>query len=646
MVIEDGEAEGLLSELAHAHAPHPGSDAAPVTPVLRTPTLRHVQQLGGLDDFEVWVLLLAVAAEVDARYGRVFAYLNDQAGLNRPTVGLAQAMFGGGLEALRSFLRDAPLVTYDLVHVDREGPLASAALSVPGELWPRLAELVPLSEGPFPSLAASPATLEKLVLPDGLRTRAGCVARWFADRGRPLLVLSGDKGSGRDALAVAIVGRTRSRALAISAEELVKPGGLARVRREALLTDASLIVRIELREELSQGLIDALGNLVEPVVVVCPGKLSEGLFQGSGRPTARLEVPPLDHEARVHTLQQLLADVAHDAALDANELAARFRFGPAQWQASVRLGLEQAQLRGGAEAPLTARELGHAARALCDVQLGALAERLPHSYTWEDLVVSKKTERELRLLRAFGRHAARARMRLGAAARLTATRGVACLFHGPPGTGKTLAAQVLARELDLDLYRIDLSQVVNKYIGESEKNLGRVFDAAEAGNIALLFDEADALFGKRTEVSDAHDRHANLQTSYLLQRMESHPGLTFLATNFRQNMDEAFMRRLQIIAEFPAPEAADRRRLWQRLLPPQELCHHDIDVELLARNFVLSGGHIRNAVLVADALAADDDGPIGMKHLCLAVHRELTKSGRLVDPSAFGAFRELVFASE
>jgi SpoVK/Ycf46/Vps4 family AAA+-type ATPase len=211
-----------------------------------------------------------------------------------------------------------------------------------------------------------------------------------------------------------------------------------------------------------------------------------------------------------------------------------------------------------------------------------------------------------------------------------ASRGLNLLFAGPPGTGKTMAASVLANSVGVDLYAIDLSATVSKYIGETEKQLERIFAEAQAGQAMLLFDEADALFGKRTSVRDAHDRYANLETSYLLQKLEDHDGTVILATNLRKNMDDAFVRRLHATIDFPLPGPAERLRIWQRCWPPRAPRHPDIDLETLARTVEVSGGNIRNIVLAGAFLAAADGGMIRMGHLVEATRAEYRKLGKLL----------------
>jgi SpoVK/Ycf46/Vps4 family AAA+-type ATPase len=219
----------------------------------------------------------------------------------------------------------------------------------------------------------------------------------------------------------------------------------------------------------------------------------------------------------------------------------------------------------------------------------------------------------------------------GVGRKLASSEGVTMLFSGEPGTGKTMAAEVMAAELGLDLYKIDLSTVVSKYIGETEKNLEKIFGEAQSSNSILFFDEADAIFGKRSEVKDAHDRYANLEISYLLQRMEMYDGVTILATNLRANLDEAFTRRLQFAVDFAFPDEEYRLRIWRTLMPEDVPREPDLDLALLARRFRLAGGNIRNILVGAAYLAAADGRRLGMRHLLHGTRRELQKMGRLVN---------------
>ena len=263
-------------------------------------------------------------------------------------------------------------------------------------------------------------------------------------------------------------------------------------------------------------------------------------------------------------------------------------------------------------------------------------------YSFDDLVLPERQRDLLRSISAYLRHRDRVLSEWGYERTVARTQGLKVLFAGESGTGKTMAAQVLAAELGLDLFRVDLATVVSKYIGETEKNLERIFTAADGSNAILFFDEADALFGKRSEVSDSHDRYANIEVAYLLQRMELYPGAAILATNFKRNIDDAFIRRLDFVVDFPFPEAEDRKKIWRLVLPLAAPVADDIDLDFLATQFKLSGGAIRNCSLAAAFRAADENGEISMGHLVRAVAQEYGKQGRLTLEADFERFHGIV----
>jgi SpoVK/Ycf46/Vps4 family AAA+-type ATPase len=265
---------------------------------------------------------------------------------------------------------------------------------------------------------------------------------------------------------------------------------------------------------------------------------------------------------------------------------------------------------------------------------------------WEHLVLPEGALVQLEELTSRARHRDRVLDAWGMGATSSKGRGITALFAGESGTGKTMSAEVVARDLGLDLYVIDLSTVVDKYIGETEKNLDRIFSEADRVNGVLLFDEADAIFGKRSEVKDSHDRYANVEVAYLLQRMELFDGLAILTTNLRANVDEAFTRRLDAIIDFPVPEEEDRYRLWERNLRPELPRTDDIDLDFLARSFKLSGGNIRNIVVAAAYLAAAEDRPVGMADLIRGTEREYRKLGRLCLKAEFGHWYPLILGRD
>jgi SpoVK/Ycf46/Vps4 family AAA+-type ATPase len=289
--------------------------------------------------------------------------------------------------------------------------------------------------------------------------------------------------------------------------------------------------------------------------------------------------------------------------------------------------------------PATDGDLEAAIRRLASGPLERLARHIRPRRTWDDLILASDRLEQLRELTARYRHRDTVYGEWGFPS--YPSSGLVALFSGQSGTGKTLAAEIIAHDLGLDLYKLDLSSVVSKYIGETEKNLERIFNAAAAGNLVLFFDEADSLFGKRSEVSDARDRYANIEVSYLLQRLESYDGLVVLATNFQKNIDEAFLRRIHVGIEFPLPELPEREAIWRHSFPPSAPLG-DIDWEFLARQFKIAGGNIKGAALHAAFLAAEAGEPIAMAHVMFALKREFQKLGRLRTAADFGPYADLV----
>jgi hypothetical protein len=349
-----------------------------------------------------------------------------------------------------------------------------------------------------------------------------------------------------------------------------------------------------------------------------------------------IEMPPLDYAQRIEIWRRALGTRAEALAPAIAEASRRFRY---------EAGTIEQIADGLCATPgaISASALTASCRAASRIELGDMAQRVtPRFDSAKELFLPApqrmQFEEVLRAMRAL----TEVHYRWGTA-RVWNEAGISVLFAGAPGTGKTMAAEVLASELDLPMYRIDLSQVVNKYIGETEKNLKRIFDAADVSDALLLFDEADAIFGKRMEARDAHDRYANLEISYLLDRMERFKGLAVLATNRKKDLDEAFLRRLRYIIEFPLPGAGERLQIWEQSLP-HDVDTSDLDLRFLADAFPLAGGHIRSIVFNACLQSAgrSDRPALRMEEVLVAVKRELDKTGRAVGLEAFGAHAPLI----
>lgn len=345
-----------------------------------------------------------------------------------------------------------------------------------------------------------------------------------------------------------------------------------------------------------------------------------------------LELPIPDYAQRRELLTSMTAHLEAEESIDVVALAGRYRLTGEQMEGMLSTALDRARQGGRG---LRNADLFAAARDHSSPRLASLARKLALRYEWDDLILPDDQIERLRELVGMVQGRAQVLDEWGLLRKLAPSYGVTALFAGSPGTGKTMAAEVIAKALDLDVFKIDLSGMVSKYIGETEKNLEKVFHEAENTSAILFFDEADAIFGKRSEVKDAQDRYANIETSYLLQRMEAYDGVTILSTNLRANLDEAFTRRMNTIVDFPFPDEEERLRIWQTLYPKQVPSAPDIDLPLLARRFRIAGGSIRNILVAAAYFASVDGGVLAMRHLMHGTRRELQKLGRLMEESDF-----------
>lgn len=662
LVIEDGEAEGLVADLGSElrETERPTEEARP-SPARGGPNvrdeiaeratlgegqgaflpLRHAARAFDLGPDEYDTLLLALAVEIDPRFGRLVAYLNDHVGRPRPTLGLALAIRSGGegraLSPIELCAR--PIVRDGLLQLEGDGPLPAMAVRIPRDILPRLAgETTDRAEGGIARVFPPElGLLKRLVLSDDLRDQLAACGKAARDgRALPPLVLHGAEGSGRGAAARAIASEAGCALVEIDLATEGLADRLLAARREARWHRAALLLRASHpATPFDWGAVwAAIEDAERLLFLAIPTDLVDEVSSAAHRGPAFLEIPAPAPGERATLWKALLPPGITVPDSELADLAERFRYNPGRAARAVRRAVaEQALVPEGKRQGLGVPALEKACRDLGSSSMGPLAQKLPLPYRPEDLVVPPHVETELRLAVAWVRHQHQVLEEWGFSRRVPLGHGLTALFTGPPGTGKTMAAQILAWELRLDLHRVDLSQVMSKYIGDTEKNLARLFDA----HGFLFFDEADALFGKRSEVKDAHDRYANLEIGYLLQRMESYDGVTVLATNRMRDMDEAFIRRFHVIVEFPMPSEADRLRIWQGMFPDRAARAGDLDLSSLARAFEMSGGEIKNSVLAAAYMAAAEKEPIGMSQLKRAIRRELVKSGKVVDEGAFAA---------
>ncbi len=715
----------------------------------------------GLSELDLDLLLVAMAPDLDARFERLYGYLNDDLTRRRPTVGLALELCGlsgtaparfrlapgaplieGGLvqvteperpplsrvlvvpdrvtghllgsaqpdarlagvlgearedptaqEADVHFAAAAATTGVGLVHLrsrggDAEG-LAAAALHAAGlrplaldavALARRPAEVPELARavarearltgagvvlGPLEALPAEPAervrTLRALCaalrgLPLFTHGTGGWAPEWAADTPVVLTVPAPsperqaarwrhalERAAGDGSATGGVAGFTRT------AGDDPTPGHLARTAGDGSAdgrlprTDGDSSTTG--RPARAAGIGSATGDAGAFARAVGEGVAvgDAGALAGGGEDAAAREVNVLAGvggkgvtAGGAGALARAVGDGV--ATGDAEELAlavAAHRLDAGQLRRAADVAVRTAVLAGR---PVRPDDVRAAVRAQNGAGLDRLARRVEPGVGWDDLVLPPTTHRRLRELALRARHREQVLGQWGMRPGGGRGRGVIALFAGESGTGKTMSAEVVAADLGMDLYVVDLSTVVDKYIGETEKNLERIFTEASAVNAVLLFDEADAIFGKRSEVKDAHDRHANIESAYLLQRMESFDGIAVLTTNLRANLDEAFTRRLDVVADFPVPDAGHRLALWDRCLGDLLPRADDLDLAFCADRFELAGGSIRACAVTAAYLAAESGGPLTMRQVVTAVAQEYRKLGRLVLEGEFGPY--------
>ena len=602
--------------------------------------LRALARAFGLEPIDVELLLIALAPDLDPRFERLYGYLHDDVSRRRASVGLAielcrpaAAWDSGRIRARLGPM--APLLAGRLLLIeDPDRPSLTRPLRVPDRVTAHL--LGDDSPDPVVEALLTPSVAVEVDEVDVIARGLGSGLGLVYVRERP--------GASGQSLGLTALARLGRQAIGLDLGRMAAGDDPALIAvaasREARLRGAGLVVGpVEPLVERGATAVRAFAELPGPVILV----------GGRDWDPAWSREPPLIVDAPVPALQ-----TRHDMWVTSLNGDQPEGFDPAAATIAFRLTPEQIDRAAqaarhaamAADRTMTITDVAAGARAQNAAGLERLARRIEPSVGWEDLVLPGVVEAQLRELTARARHRDRVvgEWRMGTAG--ARGIGITALFAGDSGTGKTMSAEVVGHDLALDVYVIDLSTVVDKYIGETEKNLDRIFTEADRVNGILLFDEADALFGKRSEVKDARDRYANVEVAYLLQRMERFDGVAILTTNLRSNVDEAFVRRLDAIVDFPMPEEEHRRLLWARNLSPELPVQDGIDLDFLARRFKISGGNIRNVCVTAAYLAAAADRSVSMADLVRATEREYRKLGRLTVEAEFGEYYELVTAPE
>lgn len=664
VVIEDAEADRLLEEAnAGEELTFLGADqeAIALTQEIgveteRTSSLLAAAEADGavpaleiladafdLTPFERDVVVLCYALEREPSLARLYAYIQDDVGRTHATPQLAGCVFGQSTGARYDlsevFTPQSTLRRFQLVELKNTSHELLPILSQPMRLDERMVSFLDGRNHIDERIARLLRTEPSHPVPAEHGEIIDRVLALLAERSdespMPLINIVGSPDRGRKTLAHGILGSLglthfTLEASGIPSEAEAHDEFLRLLDREAILGRFGLYVEADGKQTKEAELADVVEGIGAFLIV------------GSQRP----------YQTRLQTLALLAPAVGLDSQLDLwrsafgtgpgpseqclAEIVQQFDFDPETIFRTAAAAVHRAHMEAsGSPSGISDADLWHACRDQVSWKLDDLAQRIHPCYTWEDIVLPDSAVAQMEEIAFQVPNRASVYRNWGFNAKLSRGRGIGVLFSGPSGTGKTMAAEILASHLDLGLHRIDLAGVVSKYIGETEKNLKKVFDAAEQSGAILFFDEADALFGQRTEVKDSHDRYANIEVNYLLQRMEDYRGLAILATNRRSALDHAFLRRLRFVVNFPFPDTDSRRKIWERVFP-SEAKLEQLDFDTLAR-LTITGGNIRNIALNAAFLAVKDASAIGMRHIERATRCEYDKIEKLMPDGAFGS---------
>jgi hypothetical protein len=576
----------------------------------------------GLSPFERSLLLLCAGVDLDASFATLCATVQGDPRRSFANFSLALAALPDAHWSALSPAR--PLRAWRMIEAAAGEPLTRAALRVDERVLNYLTGVPHLDERLQGWV--DPVSSPEEVLSSQDNVVRAIQAVWSAPRlagSWPVIQLMGDAAARRTVAAAACaalgVELHAARASDLPSAAAERETFTRLWGREAVLASSALLVDADESDAAERARVAALAERLPGLVIVA----AREPLPPSRRAVVRLDVARPDQEEQRTLWRRHLGAVAEQLNGQIDALVSQFNLPESA------IGVVCAQAADGGDD--AGARLWDACRAQVRPRLDDLAQRVEPVAHWDDLVLPDSQAQLLRQVAGQVRQRGRVYDTWGFARLGARGLGISALFAGASGTGKTMAAEVLANELRLDLYRIDLSQVVSKYIGETEKNLRRVFDSAECGGAILLFDEADALFGKRSEVKDSHDRYANIEVSYLLQRMETYRGLAILTTNMKNSLDQSFLRRLRFVVTFPFPDAPQRESIWRRIFP-RSTPTEGLDPARLAKLNV-AGGNIRNIALHAAFLAAETGHPVRMAHLLRAARTECAKLDRTITES-------------
>jgi AAA+ superfamily predicted ATPase len=627
-----------------------------------------------LTSFEVDCLLLCLAIELDLKYERLYAYIHNDVTKKSPTVDLILQLLCSTPEERNQarvfFSRNSTLFKYNLISFpfwkqEEKIPFLSRSLKLDERVTNFLLESKQIDKriDPFGTLINPTAKLSDVVIPDKLKSKAQRLIDKMkedfknAASGHSVLksvfYFMGPSGNSQRETIEAICKELGLLVLEIDFDMLVgseEPFDfiLKIVLREAVFQRAVVYIK-----NFDKLLSDEEKNRKDESVFIREIENFPGIIfiEGNKHWTLKnIQIPinffPFDfgiptYPLRKELWEKYLVDYKVTTNIDVSDLAEKFKMTKEQIRDAINTAASEAIIKNPGNPIITMEDLYKGCRLSSNQNLISLSRKIEPKYSWEDIVLPREKLNQLKEICSYVKYKQVVYGDWGFGKKLSLGKGLNALFFGPSGTGKTMAAEIIANELQLDLYKIDLSTVVSKYIGDTEKNLNKIFSEAETSNSIIFFDEADAIFSKRSEVKDAHDRYANIEVAYLLQKMEEYEGVVILATNFRKNMDDAFVRRIHFTVEFPFPDEKYRLEIWKGVFPTVAPVEKDIDYEFLAKKFKIAGGNIKNIAVCSAFLAAGDSKKINMRHVIRAIKREFLKMGKLTTEADYGKYHNL-----
>jgi ATP-dependent 26S proteasome regulatory subunit len=623
---------------------------------LRLPLLADIFHL---NSFEVDVILICLVSELKLPYEQIYSYLQNDLTKKRPTVDLVIKLLCQDVEerikARMNFSPSSPLLENHLIYLSNNGnddsTLLSRSIKVDERIISFLLEFDEIDPGikNF-STINSQGNIKDIILPENNTVLIDKIKWYFQTNNPQIFFLAGPYGTGKKTVAEIVSNEFDMPLLVVDSKVLMEDGSyemLDMVLREALLQNASIYF------EGFDAVVKDTNSKVSPINVIkkidqfpnwifLSGEQSwepPCVFNKHGFISLNLPLPEAKERKMLWEAFLNGYDLSGDVDLD--EISSKFKFSGGQIKDAIFTASQIAKSRNEDDLALSLLDLYRGSKAQSNQKLSSMAKKIDPLYTWEEIILPNDIKEQLKEISGHVTHRETVYSDWGFDRKLSLGKGLNIFFSGTSGTGKTMAAEIIAREVGLDLYKIDLSGLVSKYIGETEKNLNKIFKEAQTSNSILFFDEADALFGKRSEVKDSHDRYANIEINYLLQKMEEHEGIVILASNYKKNMDDAFLRRLHFAIEFPFPDETLRENIWKNIFPKETPIDNNLDLGFLA-NFKITGGNIKNIALAATFLAAESTRVVTMECIIKATKREFQKMGKLCTSEEFGKYYKFV----